>query len=124
MKFIADMGVSPKVIHLLQSFGHQAVHLQTQGLHRLKDTEILEKARKEGSIVLTHDLDFGDLLSAGNFDLPSVVIFRLRNMRPDNVNKYLKKILSEFAEFLKSGAIIIVSEGRLRVRNLPLRIIE
>ena len=49
MKFIADMGVSPKVIHLLQSFGHQAVHLQTQGLHRLKDTEILEKARKEGS---------------------------------------------------------------------------
>lgn len=101
MKFIADMGVSPKVIHLLQSLGHQAVHLQTQGLHRFQDTEILEKARKEGLIVLTHDLDFGDLLSAGNFDLPSVVIFRLRNMRPDNVNNYLKKFSLNSQNFLR-----------------------
>jgi len=124
MKFIADMGISPKVIHLLQSLGYQAVHLQIQGLHRLKDIEILEKARKEGSIILTHDLDFGDLLTASNFGLPSVVIFRLRNMRPDNVNKYLEKIITEYAELLQKGAIITVSEGRLRVRNLPLRFNE
>ena len=118
MKFIADMGISPKVIHLLQSLGYQAVHLQIQGLHRLKDIEILEKARKEGSIILTHDLDFGDLLTASNFDLPSVVIFRLRNMRPDNVNKYLEKIITEYAELLQKGAIITVSEGRLSMASL------
>jgi len=124
MKFIADMGISPKVTDLLQDLGHHAEHLQEKGLNRLKDFEIIEKARKEGSIILTHDLDFGDLLSASGADLPSVVIFRLRNMRPDNVNRYIEKIIPEYAEVLERGAIITVSEGRLRVRNLPLNIAE
>jgi predicted nuclease of predicted toxin-antitoxin system len=34
-------------------------------------------AGREQRIVLTFDLDFGDLLAAGAHALPSVVIFRL-----------------------------------------------
>jgi predicted nuclease of predicted toxin-antitoxin system len=84
--------------------------------------EILEKARKEGHILLTHDLDFGDLLAASGADLPSVVIFRLRNMHPENVNRHLLKIISQFPKALENGAIITVTEGRLRIRDLPLGI--
>jgi predicted nuclease of predicted toxin-antitoxin system len=121
MRFLADMGISPKIVDFLQHLGHQAAHLQQQGLYRMKDSEILEKARKEGCIVLTHDLDFGDLLAASGADLPSVVIFRLRNMRPEHVNRYLLKIISQFPEALEHGAIITVTEGRIRMRDLPLR---
>lgn len=78
------------------------------------------KAREEGCILLTHDLDFGDLLAASGADLPSVVIFRLRNMRPEHVNRYLLKIISQYPEALEDGAIITVTEGRMRMRNLPL----
>ena len=80
----------------------------------------MEKAREEGFILLTHDLDFGDLLAATGADLPSVVIFRLRNMRPEHVNRYLLKIISQYPEALEDGAIITVTEGRIRMRNLPL----
>jgi predicted nuclease of predicted toxin-antitoxin system len=121
MTFLADMGISPKIVDCLQRLGHQAVHLQQQGLHRLNDSEILEKARREESIVLTHDLDFTDLLAASGADLPSVVIFRLRNMRPEHVERYLLRIISEHAEVLEQGAIITVTEGRIRMRDLPLR---
>jgi predicted nuclease of predicted toxin-antitoxin system len=79
MRFLADMGISPKIVDFLQHLGHQAVHLRQQGLHRLKDSGILENARKEACILLTHDLDFGDLLAASGADLPSVMIFCLRN---------------------------------------------
>lgn len=120
MNFLADMGISPGTVGFLQDLGHEAVHLQQQGLHRLKDSQILEKAREEGGILLTHDLDFGDLLAASGADLPSVVIFRLRNMRPEHLNRYLRTIISEYSEALERGAIIIVSEGRIRIRNLPL----
>jgi predicted nuclease of predicted toxin-antitoxin system len=120
MNFLADMGISPKIVDFLQHLGHTAVHLQQQGLHRLKDPQILEKARDEGYILLTHDLDFGDLLAASGADLPSVVIFRLRNMRPEHVNRYLLKIISQYPEALEDGAIITVTEGRIRTRNLPL----
>jgi predicted nuclease of predicted toxin-antitoxin system len=120
MKFLLDMGISPNAVDFLQHLGHQAVHLQEQGLHRLSDPEILEKARKEGDILLTHDLDFGDLLAASGADLPSVVIFRLRNMRPEQVNHHLLKIVSRYPEALEHGAIITVTEGQARIRYLPL----
>ncbi|HEY57982.1 MAG TPA: DUF5615 family PIN-like protein, partial [Anaerolineae bacterium] len=37
---------------------------------------------REGFVLLTHDLDFGELVAASGARLPSVVVFRLRNMRP------------------------------------------
>jgi predicted nuclease of predicted toxin-antitoxin system len=120
MRFLADMGISPKVVDVLERLGHQAVHLQEQGLHRLRDSAILEKARTERRILLTHDLDFGDLLAASGADLPSVILFRLRNMRPERVDLYLLNIISQYAEALEEGAIITVTEGRVRVRSLPL----
>lgn len=122
MRFLADLGISPKIVDFLQDLGHLAIHLQQQGLYRLKDSEILEKACKEGRTVLTHDLDFGDLLAASGADLPSVVIFRLRNMRPEHVNRYLLEIISQYRESLEHGAVITVTEGRIRLRDLPLRV--
>ena len=121
MRFIADMGISPKTIRFLGGLGHKAIHLHEQGLDRLEDSEILRKARTERRIVLTHDLDFGELVAAGKTRLPSVIVFRLRNMHPSRVNLYLTQIIDKHSVALEQGAIISVSEGSIRVRALPLR---
>jgi predicted nuclease of predicted toxin-antitoxin system len=120
MRFLADMGISPKTVSFLQDLGYQATHLHQEGLDRLSDSEILEKARREGRILLTHDLDFGDLLAASKAKFPSVVIFRLRNMRPERLNLHLHSILSQHAKGLEHGVIVKVAEGGIRIRNLPL----
>jgi predicted nuclease of predicted toxin-antitoxin system len=52
--------------------------------------------------------------------LPSVVIFRLANMRPESVNAHLAALLSRFAAELERGAIVSVTEGRIRLRKLPI----
>jgi predicted nuclease of predicted toxin-antitoxin system len=77
MKFLADMGISPGAVSHLRQQGYDAVHLIEQDLGRLPDDAILEKARVEARIVLTHDLDFADLMAVSRAELPSVVIFRL-----------------------------------------------
>jgi predicted nuclease of predicted toxin-antitoxin system len=120
MKFLLDMGISPKTAGFLQELGYQAVHLQEEGLGRLSDSQILEKALRDGYILLAHDLDFGDLLAASGSGSPSVILFRLRNMHPDRVNLHLREIISQCENALKEGAIITVAEGGFRVRNLPL----
>ncbi len=120
MKFLADMGVSPKTVARLRVWGHDAVHLHEQGLERLSDAEVLDKARNEGRVVLTHDLDFGDLLAASGAVLPSVIIFRLRDMRPENVNRYLEVILTRHRDALEQGAVLSVTEHRVRIRQLPI----
>ena len=124
MRFLADMGISPKTVAFLQNLGHDAVHLHDQDLDRLEDPAILAKAQEEDRILLTHDLDFGELIAMSGARLPSIVVFRLRNMRPEMVSRYLQGIIDQHGESLEKGAIISVTEGQVRVRVLPLKTSE
>ena len=108
MKFLSDMGISMSTVRSLREDGHDAVHLREQGLARLPDAGIVEKAESEGRVVLTFDLDFGDLLALSRRNLPSVVIFRLRNQTPSSVTAKLRDVLSQRGRMLEEGAIIIV----------------
>jgi predicted nuclease of predicted toxin-antitoxin system len=119
VNFLADMGISPRVVSALREQGHEAVHLQEQGLGKMPDGEILAKARAEGRVLLTHDLDFGELLAASGGKLPSVIIFRLKDMRADNVNFHLFKILEKQSAALEKGVICSVTERKVRIRELP-----
>jgi predicted nuclease of predicted toxin-antitoxin system len=86
----------------------------------MSDAEVVKKARREDYFVLTHDLGFAELIALSGTELPSVVIFRLRDMRPDNVNRYLEVLVTEHQTALNQGAIFSVSEGRIHVRMLPI----
>lgn len=120
VRFLADMGISQASVEFLHGHGHEAVHLREEGLRRLPDDDILRKARDEKCVLLAHDLDFSDLVAAGSERLPSVVVFRLRDMRPDNVNRHLALLLDNHSEALEAGVIVSITEGRIRIRRLPI----
>ena len=120
MKFLVDVGISPRVVDELRKKGHDAIHLIEEGLNRLPDSEILQKARRENRVLLTHDLDFGELLAASGGELPSVIIFRLKDMRSPNVSKHLFSIIAQQAEALNHGAVLSVTEKKVRIRKLPI----
>jgi predicted nuclease of predicted toxin-antitoxin system len=61
MRFLGDMGVSQRVVEWLRATGHEAVHLRDEGLHRLPNGDIFRKGFDEQRIVLTFDLDFGEM---------------------------------------------------------------
>lgn len=65
------------------------------------------------------DLDFGYLMAIGGQLLPSVVVFRLDDERPAMVNERLAEVLRCCSVDLENGALISVTEARLRVRRLP-----
>jgi predicted nuclease of predicted toxin-antitoxin system len=77
-------------------------------------------ARTDGSVVLSFDLDFGDLLALGVMDKPSVILFRLADERAESVNRRLSTVLNEQVTELESGALILVQDTRYRVRKLPI----
>ena len=113
------MGISPRTIEFLIELGHDATHLFALGLGEMRDAEILQMARDEDRVLLAHDLDFGELLAASGERFPSVIIFRLRNMRPDSVNLYLGMVLDNLQDDLETGSIVSVSERSIRTRSLP-----
>ena len=114
------MGVSITTVEALRAADHDALHLREEGLIRLPDPEIAVKAARESRIVLTFDLDFGDILAAARSDAPSVIIFRLRNQTPHAVNPRLFRVIGDCQEELASGAIIMVENDGYRVRRLPI----
>lgn len=120
MKFLLDMEISPKTADFLRNLGYDAIHLHDLESDRSTDPAVLQMARNEGRILLMHDLDFGELIAASGANTPSVIIFRLRNMNPRNVNRFLKGIITEHREALEKGAIVSVTEGQVRIRLLPL----
>ena len=118
MKFLADMGISPATVAWLNQQGHDAKHLTEEKLHKLPDREIFEKAHKENRIVLTTDLDFGEIAVSTPSATVSVIIFRQENRTPAAINQYLEKVINTAMTELEKGAIIIVQEGRFRIRHI------
>ncbi len=120
MKFLADAGISPRTVEFLRSSGHDAVHVRERGMQRSPDSEILALSRREERVLLTFDLDFGDLLALGALENPSVLIFRMANETASAVNARIETVLGERAAELESGTLILVEETRYRVRTLPI----
>jgi len=120
MRFLADGGISPRTVECLTQLGHEAIHVRTLGMQRAPDPEIVERARADSSVVLTFDLDFGEVLALGVLDKPSVIIFRLADQRSDSVNQRLSAVLAERSAELDSGALILVEDTRYRLRRLPI----
>lgn len=119
MRFLLDMGLGRRTAEFLRDQGHDAVHLRDEGLQRLSDERIVEKAISERRVVLTHDLDFGRIVALSRGQLPSVITFRLTDMRAGEVNRRLEDVLSRFASMLEEGALISVTDDAVRVRRLP-----
>ena len=120
MRFLADAGISPRTVEFLSQHGHDVVHVRTLGMGRATDRAVVERARAEARVVLTFDLDFGDILALGVRDKPSVIILRLADERSEIVNARLATVLKERSQELEAGALILVEDTRYRVRRLPI----
>ena len=120
MKFLADMCVDVRVVRWLREQRYDAVHLRDEGLHKMPNGQIFEKAINENRIVITFDLDFGEIAAFTRGEKASVILFRLQNTRISNVLDRLAYVLENSSEALSKGAVIVVEEFRHRIRYLPI----
>lgn len=120
MRFLADMGVSLRVVNWLRAAGYDIAHLRDEGLQKLPNGDIFQKAGQEDRVVLTFDLDFGEIVASCPGQIVSVILFRLRNTTSDFVIRRLADVLAQSVVDLEQGAIVVVEDGRHRVRKLPI----
>ena len=124
MRFLADMCVSLRVTEHLRAAGHDVAHLRDEDLHRLPDGEIFAKAIAERRVVLTFDLDFGEIAARCTGPWTSVVVLRLVDTTSSHVTKRLDAALPRLGDALERGSVVVVEESRVRIRRLPIESTE
>jgi predicted nuclease of predicted toxin-antitoxin system len=78
-------------------------------------------AATEGRVIVSGDTDFGALLALLNRRSPSVILFRSRTtLTAEDQLAIILDHLDDLATDLEAGAVVVVSDDRLRVRLLPL----
>lgn len=120
MKFLIDMNLSPDWVAAFAAEGIEAVHWSAIGDPRAEDIEIIEYARSNGYIVLTHELDFGTILALTYAAGPSVIQVRTQDILPSSFGRMLISVVRGNETALEQGALIVVDEARARVRILTL----
>ena len=87
MKLLVDMNLSPGWVAVLEKAGWETVHWSNIGNLRAADSEIMAWAKEHGSVVFTHDFDFGTMLALTQAEGPSVIQVRTQDVTPAAIGK-------------------------------------
>src|SRR5438876_584801 len=120
MKILIDMNLSPDWVEVLVKGGFEAVHWSEIGDPRAEDPVLMHWARVNGYVVFTHDLDFGAMLALTQAESPSVIQVRTQDVTPAHLENAVVDLLRKNESILEAKALIVLDEGRSRVRILPL----
>lgn len=92
MRFLLDANLSPETAAFLRrQFSFDATSLLELEKAGLSDSEIVNLAKREERVIITLDLDFGELYHEQSGSAFGVIILRLRDQRVKQVNKVLQK---------------------------------
>jgi predicted nuclease of predicted toxin-antitoxin system len=121
MKLKLDENLSRHLKPVLERIGHDVETAADEGLLSKSDMEVGTAAREAGRVLLTLDVDFGDLRKFPPGSHPGMVLFRPRSCGPLAVNAFIEKFVGEtdLREF--SGCLAIVEPHRVRVRRPSIR---
>ena len=120
MKVLVDMNLSTEWVGLIVEAGHDAIHWSALGPADAGDDELFERARADGCVVLTNDLDFGIELVTRSLPGPSVMQLRSADLRPSVLGAVVLRAMRDHAEAIDRGVLITIDPSRARVRLLEL----
>lgn len=121
LRFLLNANVSHETAQFLNLLGCDAKTATQFGLGAAEDIKIADKAIKEKRILVTFDLDFGEMFyffkEAGLW----VIILKLKDQTVESVNRNLQWLLdSKILEDKNlKDTLMIVEVGRIKVRRRP-----
>lgn len=120
MKLLLDQGLPRSTTSYLAAGGIAAVHVGDLGMAAASDLAILSKAQEEQAVVVTLDADFHKMLAVSQATAPSVIRIRIEGLKGDELAALLIQVIANAAAELASGALVSVTETRIRIRLLPI----
>lgn len=116
MKIKLDENLSGGMLYELPALGHDVESAQTEGIVGVDDVRVANIAREEGRILLTMDVEFGDLRKHPPGQHPGITLFRPYSRGPGAMSRFVLRFMSEAHGLPITGAVVVVDPGRTRIR--------
>lgn len=119
LKYLADENISPLTVKTIRQLGYDITSAVEIGLQGAEDEKVVLLAQQENRIIITFDLDFGEIFYfASNIDV-GIIVLRINPQTVEHTNKrlttFLKAKIIENSNLAK--ALIILEEKRYRYRK-------
>lgn len=103
----------------LEEMGYKVEHARTSGFKGSSDEDIARYARKEKAVLVSRDLDFGNLLWYPEGSHHGVLIIRFPyDFTAAQITDKLKKFVEKIEVEKLVGHITILELGRYRMREI------
>ncbi|MBK6460844.1 MAG: DUF5615 family PIN-like protein [Myxococcales bacterium] len=119
MELLADVNVSARVVARLRAAGIHIVRVPEIMDARSTDVEIIAEAVRRGATVISHDQDFTTILAVSGATKPSLINVRVSHADSERLAGQLEAVVAKEADELRSGAIVTIDDGGVRVHRLP-----
>jgi predicted nuclease of predicted toxin-antitoxin system len=120
MKLKLDENLSRHLKPMLTLLEHNVLTAADEGLLSQSDVVVARASMAEGRMLLTLDLEFGDLRKHPPGNHPGIVLFRPRSYGPLSVNRFVEEFIRETDLSELEGCVVLVEPKRVRVRRPPL----
>ena len=116
MNLLADENLHSHIVHWLRRQGHDVLWA-TESLLSKPDHVLLSTAEEQARIVVTSDLDFGELIFNQGLNSHGVILLRLEKLLLSERITRLE-VIWPIIEANPSGSFIVITPQRVRVRPL------
>jgi predicted nuclease of predicted toxin-antitoxin system len=114
LKFLVDECTGIAVSKKLKAMNFDSASV-IECMKGAEDEEIMERAVKEGRVIITNDKDFGRL--AGFYKPPGIILLRLKDESVENKIKLVSLVVTTYNERIL-GNVLVVSEKKIRLRRI------
>lgn len=116
MKFKLDENLPAEAAEVLQASGFEAHAVWDESLSGAADEAIAIRARDEGRILVTLDLDFADIRTYPPGEHTGIIVLRPKNQDKVNVVAHVRRLMMALAHRDPVGELWIVPQDRIRYR--------
>lgn len=115
MRLFADEGVDALIVERFRSDGHEVLYV-AEVEPGISDEIVLEGAMQTGSILVTQDKDFGELVFRQGLATHGVILIRLSGLAAEEKAKVVSVVLATRRAQI-SGAFTVLSPASARIRR-------
>lgn len=120
INFLIDECVLGKTKEILEKLGFTVITLQKLKKLSVSNGEVLSLAEKYKAILVTNDLDFGNLILYPLGTHLGIVVIRIRSEIPEDIDKaheVLKRLFKEVKPEELQKALTIIDLNKYRIRR-------